>query len=468
MRGVAMEDLPAACDPAPSVVYRVPRLDAPLVGDLTRRLRDSGNALSMRSPRDIATVLGRIGRRFSDPGDVLRKEALRLLPMTARLSPPMAAAVLDGMIPDWTTERLVALVDEEFGFRRPSPEGAPATGRTLHRVPPRLCVQIVSGSVPGVTVNAMLRSLLVGAPAVVKPGRGDAVLPVLFARALADEDSGLAESLAVLYWAGASTNVADRLVSAADVVVVYGSDETVTTIRSRVPVTTRVIGYHHRVSAAVIGRDGLEKPSLVAGELAEAVAMFEQRGCVCPQMVFVEGSAEDVEHFAEELGLACAGVEERLPSVAFTLEEAATLRQWRAGAELWEATGGGRVIDGGPGSPWAVIFEPLLAEEGETAVDGPRPAPAGPSVGRAIRVRAVPDVSLVPKALGPVGPHLQSVGCAGLADRMDELALSLGRIGASRVVPIRDMAFPPAWWIHDGRGPLRELVRWVEVERGLD
>ena len=383
MSGIETEELTdVARDRVTNVVFRVPRLAAPFVGDLTRKLLDSADALSLRSPREIATVLGRIGRRFSDPADVLRQEALRLLPTTASLSHPMASAVLDGMVADWTAERLVVLVDAEFGARRPSQAGAPAVHRTLHRVPPRLCVQIVSGSVPGVTVNAMLRSLLVGAPTVVKPGRGDAVLPVLFARALAEEDPGLAGSLAVLYWAGGPADRVDELLAAADVVVVYGSDETVKSIRSRVPVTTRVIGYHHRVSVAVIGRDALDEPSIVARELAEAVAMFDQRGCVCPQMVFVEGSAEAVEQFSDELARAFAGVEERLPSVPFTLAEAATLRQWRAGAELWEATGGGRVIDSGPGSPWVVIIEPHLANEREAVEDGPRLAPRGPSSGR--------------------------------------------------------------------------------------
>lgn len=470
---------------AGAMVYRVPRLDHHFVRELTRGLRASGGALSLRSPRDIATVLGRIGGRFLDPGDALRKEALRLLPATAALSSRMAAAVLDGMALDWTTERLVALVDAEFGSRQSSP-GVPhadgemlseprhergprsgAEGRIIHRVAPSLCVQIVSGSVPGVTVNAMLRSLLVGAPTVVKPGRGDALLPVLFARALAEEDPGLAESLAVLYWPRASSDVASDLIAAADVVVVYGADETVRAVRSLLPVTTRVVAYHHRVSVAVVGRDALSESPSVAMELAEAVSMFDQRGCVCPQLVFVEGSDEDVDAFSEEVARACSVVEERFPAVPFSLEEAAALHQWRAGTELWEATGGGRVIDAGPGSPWAVVVEPQLLADGKAVEAGPRPAPSGPPVGRSIRVRAVSDASVVPEVLGPVGPHLQSVGYAGLAGRMDEFALSLGRTGASRVVPIKHMAFPPAWWIHDGRGPLRELVRWVEVERGL-
>jgi hypothetical protein len=47
---------------------------------------------------------------------------------------------------------------------------------------------------------------------------------------------------------------------------------------------------------------------------------------------------------------------------------------------------------------------------------------------------------------------------------MTEIAGRLGLVGASRVVPFESVAFPPPWWHHDGRGPLLDLVRWVDVE----
>ncbi len=68
------------------------------------------------------------------------------------------------------------------------------------------------------------------------------------------------------------------------------------------------------------------------------------------------------------------------------------------------------------------------------------------------------------QGLGPFAPHLQTVGVSGLGDRLLEVAEALGRLGVSRVAPFEAVPFPPPWWHHDGRGPLTDLVRWVDLE----
>ena len=47
---------------------------------------------------------------------------------------------------------------------------------------------------------------------------------------------------------------------------------------------------------------------------------------------------------------------------------------------------------------------------------------------------------------------------------MAPLAEALARAGATRIAPFDAAPFPPAGWRHDGRGPLEELVRWVDLE----
>jgi hypothetical protein len=78
----------------------------------------------------------------------------------------------------------------------------------------------------------------------------------------------------------------------------------------------------------------------------------------------------------------------------------------------------------------------------------------------------VPSLDALVERVRPFRPFLQTVGLAGFAD--DELpgvASRLGTLGVTRFAPIRDMPWPPATWHHDGRGPLRELVRWIDLER---
>lgn len=432
-------------------------VDTAWIGGLAAALRSAGAALAERPAADLAAVLGRTGERFLDRGDPIREAALAALPATSGLSPRMAEAVLDRMASDWTEERLDSLLDAELGGPA-ALDGLVRSGvRESLAVGPRLCVQIVAGSVPGVGVSALVRSLLVKGPTLLKPGRGDVVLPVLYARALADVDRALSDALAVVYWPGGSRGAEDAALAAADVVAAYGSDETVAELRARSPVTARFVAYHHRISVGLVGREALAAGRIetVAADVAEAVAFFDQKGCVSPQVVYVEEGGElTPQDFVRQLGDALEAIEARLPSGPLSVAEASALQQARGTGELLAATGSGAVVHGGP-SPWTVVLE---SESGDS----------GPVAGRFVRVRAVADATDLAGVLEPLGDHLQTVGVAGLGARLERITAALGSVGASRVAPFTNVAFPPPWWHHDGRGPLRDLVRWVDLDRGLD
>jgi hypothetical protein len=431
------------------VQVRYPDATPAWMDSMASALLGAREALSARSAAEIAEVLGRVGSRFLDIGDPLREEALKQLPPTTGLSPEMAEAVLDGMAAHWTAERLMTLLRTELGTEL----ALDSFEDSKMAVGPSLCVQIVAGGVPGVGVTALLRSLLLKGPTLLKPGRGDVVLPVLFARALREADSELADALAVVYWPGGQRALEDAALARADVVTAYGSDQTVADLRVRTPVTARFVAYHHRVSVGVVGRDALTEDRLepMVAEVAEAIALFDQRGCVSPQVIFIEeGGARGPDVFARALAEQLRVLEGRLPSGDLDDQEASGLHQLRGTAELLAAAGEIELIHGGE-APWTVILE----------------ADSSPPVGcrgRVIRLRAVPDAGDIPALLAPLGQHLQTVGVAGLGDRLEAAAQALGRVGASRVVPFRSVAFPPPWWHHDGRGPLLDLLRWVDLE----
>jgi hypothetical protein len=203
-----------------------------------------------------------------------------------------------------------------------------------------------------------------------------------------------------------------------------------------------------------VGREGLARRALEAsaGRVASAVAAYDQRGCVSPQIVFIEeGGEHSPVDFAEALGRALATVESRLPTGPLDAAQASTLQQARATAELLASSSRGRVLHG-HAAPWTVVLES-------------EPHPSMPVAGRFVRVCPLRDAMDVATALAPFAAHLQTVGFVGLGARLEPVARALGHLGASRVVPVGGMAFPPPWWHHDGRGPLLDLVRWVDLER---
>ncbi len=426
------------------------------VASVCEALRDAGGALRRRPAAELIGVLGRVGQRFLTAGDALREEALVRLPAAAGISGPMAEVVLDGMASDWTRSRLEGLLDAELGGGDVLDGFEERRGRSTMALGPRLCVQIVAGSVPGVGVSALLRSLLLKSPTLLKPGRGDTVLPVLFARALADADPELATAVAVVYWPGGSEDLEDAALSRAEVVTAYGSDATVAALRARTPVTARFVAYHHRVSIGVVGRDALVESAvhLTAREVARAVALFDRRGCVSPQIVYVEERGEVTPRgFAEALVSELASLEQTLPTGPLQPAEASSLHQARGAAEMAAAESGGAIFHGGA-SAWTVALEPA---DQTARLDLP-------VVGRAVRVQPIESAEELPERVAPLARHLQTVGVAGLGERTRSVARTLAAAGASRVVPFAAVPFPPPWWHHDGGGPLVDLVRWVDLE----
>lgn len=421
---------------------------------VARRLAAGADALRSLPLDRVVGALGTVGRRLLDPDDPVRARALELLPATSGLSPEMSAVVLDGMAADWTTARLRAVLEAELPH--PSALDRPTRGTRgrVRALGPELAFQVVSGSVPGVGATALLRSLLVKGPTLLKPGRGDLALPLLAARVVAEADPLLASSLAVVYWPGGRDEDEAAALDRADVVVAYGGDEAVGSLRRRCPVSTRFVAYHHRISVAAVGRDALAPDRVVrtASELAGAVALFDQRGCVSPQTVWVEGGgSEEPDAFARRLGRALAGVQERLPAGRLDPSEGSAIHQLRGTFELRAAAGevGAAVHHGGDAS-WTVVLDP-------------DPAFTPGCVGRVVRVQPVADLMEVPARIRPLRAHLQTVGLAGGGAREKELVEALARAGASRITGLADVPFPPPWWHHDGRGPLSVLLRWVDV-----
>jgi hypothetical protein len=301
----------------------------------------------------------------------------------------------------------------------------------------------------------MLRSLLVKSAILLKPGRGDEVLGVLFRRGLAEASPDVARACAVVYWPGGAGEPIERAALAdADLVVVYGGDEAVGLVRAQANATAPVVVHPHRVGFGVVGGDtptegGFES---AAGAAALAVALFDQRGCVSPHLFYVLGRPERAEGFAEALAGELNRLEGELPPGPLDVATAVELHQTRGTAELLSAAGQGRVWSGGAAS-WTVVlgtdsqFEPSC-------------------LGRLVRVKPAASLAAVLDAVRPIRRHLQTVGVAGLtADDLEDLSEGLARLGGARVAPLEAAPWPPPWWHHDGMGSLTSLVRWTDIEK---
>ena len=441
----------------PGIEVRYPQLALADWSRLLEGLRASGRSLSERPVSEVVRSLGRSAERFLDLEDPIRLEALEWLVPTAGISVEMAGVVLTGMARDWTAGRLTELLERELGvpevlddFQRLD------SGRTVHASGPALSFHVGAGTVPGVSVSSLIRALLVKSAVLLKPGKGDLALPVLFARALAEEDPELAAGLAVAYWPGGDGPAEALALESAEVVVAYGSSESVAALRARTPITSRFVAYHHRVSVGLVGRDALslEEARRTAADAAMAVSMFDQRGCVSPHVLYVErGGVTDPMVWSGVLAELMAEVESALPGGRLTPDEASSLHQLRGAAELEEASGNGSRVHRGDSGAWTVIYQVS-------------PAFTLSCQNRVIHVKPVSDLAEVPELLYELRRYLQTVALTGAGDRRAELAMALGRVGVTRVTSFETAPWPPPWWHHDGASVFDGLIRWIDLEDG--
>lgn len=420
---------------------------------LTRQIQALGSArdqhLADRPIAQIVEVVDRVAKRFLDPADPLRCTAEAMLPEATGFSQPMVRHVLERMAADWRAERTWALLRSEFGNPGvldgfcPRP-GGPGLTRAWGS---RCTFQVWSGNVPGVAVTALVRTLLVKSATFGKPAAGEPLLAALFAQGIAEISPELGNCIAVAHWPGTDDALTGAALAHVNTVVVYGSAETVEAVRARTPPHGRFLGYGHRVSFGVVGREAANPDT--ARRAARDVALFDQQGCVSPHLFYVEeGGKIAPQAWARLLAEAMGDQEARLPRGAISAGEAAAVQQLRGAAEF---APGAEVHASPDGTAWTVLWDP-------------DPVFAASCLNRAVRVKPVRDIVEVPMLVHRVAPLLQSVGVAADPERSQRLADALGAGGASRVVPIGKMAWPPPEWHHDGRPPLADLVRWCDWE----
>jgi Acyl-CoA reductase (LuxC) len=458
-----------SCGSRTGARLRHPVLDAAAVSRVIRHVRQARSEYLAGLPvPSIVQALARAARRIVDPDDAFGSIARAALPSITGYSPEMIELVLDRLATDWSENALRALFEAEFpgtmfepfaaGSRVASAGSAAVRGgaRTgaVRAVGPEFTFHIFSGNVPGVGVTSIMRSLLVRAAILGKLSRREPLLAALFARALASVDARLADCLAVTHWAGGDAMLENEAMSEADVIVVYGAAPAVRSVRSRAPVTTRIVEHGPRISVGMVGTNSMVSDaaaSAVAMEVAWAVSVFDQQGCVSPHVVWVEGDTTVARRFARRLAEAMAEVEAGLPRGRVRADEAAAILEVRTMAEFRSIRGEDVVVFEGGGTSWTVICDAAADFEASC-------------LNRTIRVKPIASLEEVPRLIEPFRGYIQTAALAGVSERLAGLADALADAGVTRITGFRRMPWPPPGWHHDGSGPLRELVRWVDLE----
>jgi len=403
-----------------------------------------------RSALEIAGDLGRVSERWLEQrGAAWRAATEERVAAETGYPRPMIARSLDHFFQAHSGAALASLLRDRFGEPSALDGFRPSVAGRSRAFGPAMTLLFASGNVPVAPLATIYHSLLVKSPCVARAPSGSPSMLTALARSIWETEPALGACVAVLGWDRGNREMIALLASQADAVVTFGSDATLESIRADVPPHVRFVGHGHRLGFGVIGREGLEDAVIdqTAAEAAVDVAAFDQQGCMSPHWFYVEEGGEATpEAFAARLAATLERLQEDWPRRALSPPEASAIHQARA---TWEVRPDARVWRSA-GTEWTVIY---------TTDDGPDTGP----LNRFVFVKPVPDATRNLPLPAVIGRHLQTVTCALAPERLAELAARLGQLGVTRLCPL-GRAQEPLAGHHDGRDPLADLVRWVDVE----
>jgi len=309
-------------------------------------------------------------------------------------------------------------------------DGFQLYGGHLSRViAPRTILHILSGNTPHAAFQTILRGLLLGSHNLIKFPSGGLGKLEGFSDLL---PGALASKLEC------SRQLEEDWLRRAQAWVVFGSDATVAEFRAKCPPQVSFQAHGHRVSLAIIlGDPDLRSCALAARD----VSLFEQQGCLSPQVIFVEG---DARRYAGVLSREMEWFALESPSPPLSLAAQAEIATARAD---WEFRASGEHgIEVWKGQGWTVVFEDSAE------------FPASP-LHRFIFVKPLPaDLS---SCLVRFSNHL---GGLGVWPGTPANAARFSEYGFSRICPVGRMQDAPFTWHSDSRQNLASLVRWVDFE----
>ncbi len=380
-----------------------------------RLMRESPSGLQARVVHCLDELASRL---LNDPQAVLSKRIEQ--------APQFDATWLSlgALLKSWRAAELQALIIDE-GVER--------------AIGPKVVAHFVASNTPLLAWTSVARALLVQAGSIVRLPYAASTVAAWseeFVNQVARIDPDISQLIALRTWPKQNLGCTTALCEAADTVLVYGSDETVRSIRSLTPPQKRFLGFGSKISLAFFLKGApLES---VAGTASD-MWINDQQGCLSPQCVLVEGDRAECERVAQALAAALGEIAARFPKR--TMAQAASIREFTDIARMQYTTQIYQASD----LAWTVA---LCSERGIEL--------AGPP--GCIWIRPL-DRTHVGQLLESCRGRIQgaSVGTANSCE-YEQFKLELDSYGVSYICSQGSLQLPPFTWREDGHDVLRSLI----------
>ncbi|HEV2261532.1 MAG TPA: acyl-CoA reductase [Candidatus Rubrimentiphilum sp.] len=379
--------------------------------------------LTQMPARSIVRSIAHAAERWTDADYPPRVRVLDRIAERTGYCIPAVEFALDRLFESITEDAIVATIEDELGSLETLDRFVPRKGRPDAHAAPLGDVCIISSRTTiGVAVPPAIFALCAKCNVLVKD-REDSLVTSFF-ETLYQEDDVFYSAAKAQVWESSHEN--SRELQGFDAVVVFGTAETLASVRNALRPEARFIGFGPRISAGYVAREALGDPG-GARELARLAArdivLYETEGCLSLHLLFVEsGGAVGVDEFSTILDaqIERAGVE-------FPRARAAASNAARAAQTLLMERFRGNSL---------VSVTPRHADV--IAVDQPDEA------ADYLRRHAI-----------------QLEGLAVAAQRDDLLQLATGA-GAVRITNFGELQSPPLQGHHGGRARIADFIRWID------
>jgi long-chain-fatty-acyl-CoA reductase len=423
-------------------VVEIPKLDRETVRRITQADRQLLADLHLD---DITIFLERVGKLWADPAHPLRRRAVELAHATTGVSREVISEDYDRIARACDRGKLYDLIETDLDTSVVLDDWVPRQSVYVRAVPKGRVVHVLVGNVPLAGLFTIVRGVLTKNVTVAKLPSRDMISALFFALAFREVDPAhvITRSLSVVYWPGGA-EVEQEFVDSADVVCAWGQRQSMESIKRKLRAGTEFLEFGPKRSLALIGAP-VEDLDDVCMRVAYDASVYDQEACFSAQRVFVEGDAVAI---AERLGIWLERLLKTLPAAHCSVDKSAHVTRVRQEARFE----GWKVIQP-QGTEWTVIVAPA-----EASLEGEHP------LGRTLYVHPVRDLH---EALPYVTADVQTVSVSPWA-RGFALATELTRRGALRITDVGLASRPRPGFVHDGMHPLRRMVNYVTVERGVD
>jgi hypothetical protein len=455
-----------------------------MVNEACRTLkRNREHHLANRTTSSLIATLSDLAKDWLNRDYEFRKLAVEQAPAATGFSSATIANGLDSFFKGLTKENFEALLEQDLGHvDRLDALGATPVEEKTRRMSTvtgyELLAHVAAGNLPCPALMSIVLGILTRSGQFVKCAGGASFFPRLFAHSLHQADPKLASCLEIAEWRGRTngqsetkkaeatviSELTEALFAEANCVTATGSDETLASIRRKLPARVKLLGYGHQVSFGYVASgvlSGFNARKLVKSATDDIVA-WNQLGCLSPHVIYVEhGGNVSAEQFAEFLATELKEREAQEPRGGLPPEVAANIASRRSIYETrsayfqsncdipdYPAT---KIWKSENSTAWTVVYE---AE----------PKFQASCLNRFIYVKGITDLTEMLQGADCVRMKVSTVGVAAPADKMKDIALVLARWGATRICPLGQMQQPPLTWRHDGRPALGDLLRWTDYE----